>query len=115
MLKKFNDTFLRNYQKCTIIAKNNSDTLVGGVYGYSRSGVMFIEYLVVDQKYRIRGIGEELLKGIEEIAKKQKCKTIFLDTFNAQKFYENRGYTTFNIIDFYEDGKKQCFMKKILS
>ena len=50
----------------------------------------------VDEKYRRKGVGTALMKGIEEELKKRNVSALELDvyTFNegAEKFYESAGY-----------------------
>ena len=55
-----------------------------------------IHLLAVDKKFRNRGVGKQLMKKIEEIAKKMGCKNIqFVSSAHrkgAHKFYESLGY-----------------------
>jgi GNAT superfamily N-acetyltransferase len=57
---------------------------------------MIIEDLIVDKKYRRKGIGSQLVQLVEKIARQQGCKTIELNSdMNRQEthyFWEAIGY-----------------------
>lgn len=59
---------------------------------------LWIEDIGVDEKYRKKGIGKQLLKEAEKIAKKLKCKRIELNCWNFNKdainFYKSIGMNT---------------------
>lgn len=59
------------------------------------SKILWIEELGVDKKYRKNGIGKQLMKEAEKIAKKLKCERIELNCWefneNAINFYKNIG------------------------
>lgn len=63
---------------------------------------LWIDELGVSEKYRKNGIGKELMKEAENLAKQLGCKTITLNcwSFNetALKFYEKRGMKNQRII-----------------
>ena len=49
----------------------------------------YIWYLIVDEKYRGRGIGQKLILELEEKLKSKKIKKIFLNSSeDSKKFYE---------------------------
>ena len=56
-----------------------------------------VDELVVDKTYRARGIGTQLLRRVEEIARQMGCRRIELDSAfhrtQAHAFYERLGYT----------------------
>ena len=57
----------------------------------------FLNYFCVDKLYRCKGIGNELLKTLEQLALKNKIDFMKFTSNNkrieAHKFYKNRGYT----------------------
>lgn len=58
--------------------------------------VAYIEHVVVDQKYRGKGYGTQLIKFAENRALEEGCKLIELDTDigaeHAERLYEKNGY-----------------------
>ena len=69
---------------------------------YKQSRVGIIDELVVDEKYRDKGVGDSLVKYVMKIAKKKSCKALQLYSAlhrkGAHKFYKNHG---FKITDYY--------------
>ncbi len=59
--------------------------------------VTYIEHVVVDEVYRGKGYGKELIKFAEDSAREEGCNMIELDTdighTAAEKLYEKSGYT----------------------
>lgn len=77
------------------------DTLVGVIgmvpnHNIHDGFVTYIEHVVIDNKYRGKGYGTQLLKFAEKRALEEGCKLIELDTDNgatkAEKLYEMSGY-----------------------
>lgn len=70
-------------------------------YKCPRSGE--ISELIVSKKVRSKGIGNSLMKKMEEYFKSIDCEYIFIDVFAynnmAIKFYEKQGYHTRGLID----------------
>lgn len=60
--------------------------------------ILWIEDIGVDEKYRRKGIGKQLIKESEKLAKKLKCKRIELNCWNfneeAINFYKFIGMNT---------------------
>jgi len=69
--------------------------------------IAYIIELVVDEEWRGRGIGKALMKAVEKMARKLKCRAVELDSgftrLRAHALYESMGY------------EKKCyfFVKKI--
>lgn len=62
-----------------------------------REGYMgYIEELVVDERFRRRGIGTQILEQLVNVAKTQNCRCVELDApfhrKEAHLFYESRGF-----------------------
>lgn len=59
--------------------------------------VLYIESIVVDEKYRGKGIATKLFEKIEDVAQKEKIDSIELEVFSfnkeAIKFYEKLGFS----------------------
>ena len=57
---------------------------------------IFIEDLIVDENFRNRGIGKELLQNAINYADDKACDVVeltsYIDNEKAHKFYENNGF-----------------------
>ncbi len=98
------------------VIKDN-DSIIAGL----RSCLYFSECLVVnilfvDEKYRHKGLGSQLLKKVEIEAKALGAKLAHLDTFEfqAKDFYLKHGYEIFGTIDDCPPGHTRFYMKKKL-
>ena len=64
----------------------------------------YISVLCVNKTHRNKGIGKNLLKNIEKIAKEKNCRRITLDVSkentNAIKFYKKNGFNIFDEINY---------------
>lgn len=99
-----------------IIVRDNSNDIVGGLYGRSIWGTLEIKIFVVKGEYRNKGIGLKLIAEAEKEAKKRNCKYISLDTFSFQapNFYENIGFEKVGTeTDFPKGFEKYYYRKKI--
>ncbi|MEG0671916.1 GNAT family N-acetyltransferase [Clostridium sp.] len=77
---------------------------------------VYIEIMWIDQNYRGKGLGKELISKAEKIAKDNGC--IFSHTctlsYQAPEFYKSCGYEVFGKLDDYPNGIIQYFLKKKL-
>ena len=92
--KEYYKTYSVKEKKIFFAAKEGRKT-VGVVslrIGYKVAG---IGAFVVGKGYRKKGVGSKLLEKCESVAKKNKCKKIWLwtlPTIKAYEFYKKRGY-----------------------
>ncbi len=89
---------------------------VGGMWGHTSYGWMFVEYLVVPDALRGTGVGTRLMATAEAIARDRGCTGIWLDTFSfqARGFYEKLGFSVFGAIPDYPAGHQRFFLTKRL-
>ncbi len=78
-----------------------------------------IENIAVAEQYRRAGVGTSLMRGLEDIARKQGVKKIFLEVrvsnFAAMKMYLNLGYAgVYARTRYYADGEDCLVMAKEL-
>ena len=75
-----------------------------------------VSALWVDEKYRNRKIGTDLLYEVEREAKENGCTVISLDTFDwqAKEFYEKNGYFVFGELKDCPMGHSRYYMSKFL-
>lgn len=102
-----------NEGKCYLAIEDN--IVLGLIMGYVREydEYDYLDYkcprsgeiseLIVSKKARSKGIGNSLMKKMEEYFKSIDCEYIFIDVFAynniAIKFYEKQGYHTRGLID----------------
>lgn len=99
------------------IVENDDKEVVGGILAKMYCwNVIYIDALWINENYRGFGLGEKLLFEIENIAKKEKCYLIHLDTFDfqAKNFYIKNGYELFGVLDNCPKDHKRFFLKKYL-
>jgi GNAT superfamily N-acetyltransferase len=107
-----------NPQALKLEAVDDGGTLLGGVYGYSQLGWLFIKLLAVAPDARGTGTGWQLMKRAEQIAIQRALAGIYLDTFEFQApgFYRKLGYEEygrFPAIDGYP--QRIWFLKRLNS
>ncbi len=89
---------------------------VGGLWGRTAYGWLFVELLFVPESLRGRGVGADLMRRAEDEARVRGCRAAWLDTFSfqARGFYERLGYTSFGVLNDYPPGFSRYFMHKLL-
>lgn len=103
-LQEKNQEALRDHQidrtKCekTVLAVDENQNLLGGVYGYIERDWLYISLLWVDESARGKGVGNLVMDEIEAWAGAQGIRNFYLGTgqFQARPFYEKRGYRVIN-------------------
>ena len=77
-----------------IMARNDANEIIGGLYGRSIWGTLEVKTIVVKLEDRNAGIGRILMQEAELKAKRRNCRFISLDTFSFQApgFYEGLGF-----------------------
>ncbi len=97
--------------------RNEAGQIVGGVQGNLWGRSTHIDALWVDDNYRGRGFGSQLMKAIEDYAAAHGHPLIYLETtsFQALPFYRGLGYETFGQLDEISDGHTLFFLSKDLS
>ena len=132
--KKTIDTRLRknNIEKCSWFkdnisedinissVKNNNflafdnDKLIGGAIGFVEYNWYFLDLLYIDEEYRNRNIGTNLIKEIEKFALKEHLTGVRMETWNfqAKGFYEKNGYSVFGEIKDCPPGTIDYHLKK---
>ena len=107
----------RNDVRPLVLALEGDDgAVVGGLWGRTAYGWLFVELLVVPESLRGRGLGTELMTRAETEAIARGCHNAWLDTFEfqARGFYERLGYTCFGELKDYPAGSARYFMRKTL-
>ncbi len=98
------------------VKMNFNREFIGGATGQEVLGGFYLNYLLVDEKWRGKGMGTKILQAVETAAVSMSCREIWLETMNARAvvFYKKHGYEIRSEIPEYFPGFKKVFMKKIL-
>ena len=107
-----NSTWDWNSFSCIIRSEGK---IVAGGRGITNMGALEIRGLWVDENLRGKGVGAEVLQAIESEARNRGATRAILFTFSwqAERFYQRMGYSTFSSFE-YPDGPKRLDMKKEL-
>jgi len=78
-----------------------TDTIIGGLWGRSLWGSMYIDIMFVPEELRRRGIGASLVRQAEQEAIQRGCGHMWTDTyaFQARPLYERMGFVVFGRLD----------------
>ncbi|MFM0643655.1 GNAT family N-acetyltransferase [Paraburkholderia bryophila] len=117
-LGRFNESQAgpNNFRLLVITLTDDTDEVVGGLWGATAYGWLHIDLLVVPEKARGAGVGKHLMQLAEEEALSRDCHSAWLDThdFQAKPFYERLGYVPFGELPDYPLGHSRIFLRKTL-
>jgi GNAT superfamily N-acetyltransferase len=110
-------TGTNDYRPLVLTIRSEDSQVVGGLWGRTAFGWLFVELLFVPEALRGRRIGADLMSRAESEAIVRGCRNAWLDTFEfqARGFYERLGYRCFGQLDDYPPGFARYFMQKALS
>lgn len=116
-LDEFNLDFAPPYEhrKLEIVAKEGG-RIVAGLLGGTYWSWLYVDRLWVDEDYRGKRLGSELLARAEAEAVARGCVGAYLDTmsFQAKGFYEKAGYREVGRIDDLPPGRSKHLLAKRL-
>jgi GNAT superfamily N-acetyltransferase len=97
-----------------VLLKDAAGTIVGGLWGRTGYGWMFVEFLAVPDSLRGRGIGARLMEAGEAVARERGCVGAWLTTFSfqARGFYEKLGYSQFGELENSPGENVRLFLRK---
>lgn len=100
----------------SLSVRDEQDTLIAGLYGWTWGACLFIEFLWVDEAWRGTGYGTQLLQAAEAEGIARGCTLVALGThdFQAPEFYRKHGYEIYGEIRDYPRGFAQYHLKKRL-
>ncbi len=112
----FAATGIAAYYPVNYYLRTARSEIMGGVVGLIWGGVLYINFLWVDEVARGKDNGTRLMDAAEAYARERHCHMVALDThsFQARPFYEKRGYELVATIDDYPKGHQKFYLKKIL-
>jgi len=99
-----------------LLLRDGEDKAVGGLWGRTGYGWLFVEFLSVPDALHGQGFGESLMREAERIAVEHGCGGSWLTTFTfqARGFYEKLGYSVFAELEDSPAGNTRIFMRKRL-
>lgn len=100
----------------SIILKDKSEKVLGGVIVSFLWNAMEIQTLWVDELLRDKGYGTKLMTMVEEEAIKRGCTIAYTNTFSwqAPEFYEKLGYILYGKLDNFPKGNSLSYFYKNL-
>ncbi|MFZ5961234.1 GNAT family N-acetyltransferase [Pseudomonas knackmussii] len=105
------------YIDIELYARDESGQVVGGLFGHSGMGWMYIDYLWLQSDQRGSGLGAQLIALAEEEARRRECVGVFLYTysFQAPGFYQKQGFEVMGVLEDCPPGHQRIYLKKRLS
>lgn len=99
-----------------VLLKDDNGQTIGGLWGRTKFGWLFVELLFVPEALRGRRYGADLLQAAEQAARARSCHAVWLDTydFQALQFYERLGYGEFGRLEDYPRNHIRHFLRKYL-
>jgi GNAT superfamily N-acetyltransferase len=96
--------------------KTDDGEILGGLLGTIWAKRMYVGILAVQEPFRSKGYGTELMSCAEQYAVERGCTDSWLSTFSfqARPFYERLGYRLFGTLEDYPDSHSLFFMTKRL-
>ena len=100
----------------TLLVRDEEGRTVGGLLGLTFWGWLFIDWLWLARDLRGGGIGAELLRRAEQIARDRGCTNAYTDTFSFQApgFWERCGYREFGRLPGMPAGHARIWFTKAL-
>lgn len=104
------------YEDFQLYARDSTGQVIGGLFGHSGMGWLYIDYLWLSDDLRRDGLGGKLLMRAEDEARCRGCKGVFLYTysFQAPDFYKKQGYQIMGVLEDCPPGYQRYYLKKTL-
>lgn len=103
------------HQPLVVAIRNGEDEVIGGLWGATAYGWLYIQLLLVPEALRTQGTGRAVMHQAEQEALRRGCQHAWVDTqFGALGFYERLGYRVFGQLPDYPPGFTRSFLTKDL-
>ncbi|KJJ98523.1 GCN5-related N-acetyltransferase [Pseudomonas sp. 21] len=104
------------YDDFELYARDAEGEVVGGMFGQSGMGWLYIDYLWLQDDQRGSGLGSQLIALAEDEARRRGCVGLFLYTysFQAPGFYEKQGFERMGVLEDCPPGHQRIYLKKHL-
>ena len=101
------------HRPLVVSLQDEAGSVVGGLWGATAYGWLYIQLLFVPESLRAQGTGAALLARAEAEARQRGCRHAWVDTqFGALGFYQRQGYTVFGQLPDYPPGFTRSFLTK---
>lgn len=97
--------------------KDSQSQVIGGINGYTMYGLLYIEMLWVDPKFRDRKWGSKLIQQAEQLGRERKCKFVCLVTMSWQALplYQKHSYYIEYVREGFDRNAKMYMLRKELT
>jgi GNAT superfamily N-acetyltransferase len=95
-LRAFNERIVGDASAHTLailLREPATEAIIGGLWGRSLWGSMYIDIMFVPEEPRRRGIGASLVRQAEQEAIRRGCGHMWTYAFQARPFYERMGFS----------------------
>ncbi|POZ61804.1 GNAT family N-acetyltransferase [Chromobacterium alticapitis] len=118
-LNRYNDDIAgyADRQPLAVLARDpSSGEVLGGAYGRSSLGLLFLDLFHLPEAWRGQGLGGRILSAFEEEGRRRSCRHAVLYTirFQAPGFYQKHGWLVFGEIPCDPPGNSRIFLRKAL-
>jgi GNAT superfamily N-acetyltransferase len=103
-------------RRLAIFVRDAAGRIVGGLFGMTSWGWMFVDYLWLEEALRGRGYGRRLMAMAEAEAVARGCRQALLNTmsFQAPDFYLELGYEEVAVLEGFAGPHRRHYLKKTL-
>ena len=113
----FSQIGYRDFRRLAVFVRDaQTGKVVGGLYGRSEFGLVYVDWLFLPEDLRRARIGSRVLAMAEEEGRRRGCTRIALTTLSVQApgFYKKQGYDVAATIDCDPPGLTRYYMMKKL-
>jgi len=113
----FSQIGYRDFRRLFVVVRDpQTGRVVGGLYGRSEFGLVYVDWLFLPEDLRRARIGSRVLAIAEEEGRRRGCTRIALTTLSVQApgFYKKQGYDVAATIDCDPPGLTRYYMMKKL-
>jgi len=113
----FSQIGYRDFRRLAVFVRDpQTGKVVGGLYGRSEFGLVYVDWLFLTEDLRRARIGSRVLAMAEEEGRRHGCTRIALTTLSVQApgFYKKQGYEVAATIDCDPPGLTRYYMMKKL-
>ena len=113
----FSQIGYRDFRRLFVVVRDlQTGKVVGGLYGRSEFGLVYVDWLFLPEDLRRARIGSRVLAIAEEEGRRRGCTRIALTTLSVQApgFYKKQGYDVAATIDCDPPGLIRYYMMKKL-
>ena len=107
----------RDFRRLAVFVRDpQTGKVVGGLYGRSEFGLVYVDWLFLPEDLRRARIGSRVLAMAEEEGRRRGCTRIALTTLSVEApgFYKKQGYDVAATIDCDPPGLTRYYMMKRL-